>query len=166
MPKRVCPTVRAYPDDVLPIYHKIYREFKKEMIQEIINNADGVTLPGGLGFVRMKGIKYSPKRMISKTTSNANPHTGGYIFSVEWFSLHKSRFEDRKDRRIFQEASMYCAYTTRPMKRAIFNNIMNGNWYHWDKYDGRKKPDDMSSKLERYKWRAKRAKNIVKEAST
>lgn len=146
MPKgrRPAATLRHYLDYYIDVDNAIATAFRDNMVEEILTNPEGCTLPLNMGFMKVIGNRDRPKEnpqghlavngkydKDGKKIRYNNYHTDGKTFKVEWYSTVIGNTEDIL-KKSFRNSDIYVYKSAQPVRRALFDKITKTDL--WTKY--------------------------------
>lgn len=121
--------IRYYPDYEMFVYTEIMSEFSYLLNMAIINDPDGCTLPGELGYVKVEAYHSNKKPYF-------NAHSDGKVFKIFWFSkVFKKGKENERPVKAFRFCDIYMLKTAAPLRRFLtqFLAKTGGVIYHMNK---------------------------------
>ena len=129
-----------WKDHVIPI--DVFYCFRDLMIEALVTNPEGVTLPGKLGRMKILANKASVRDHVTtkKVWGNKasgrvlimdNSHTDGYVFKVQWYDTCVGANEDVLWPG-FKGSNVYAFEPSKSLRQALKAHIQAGNWrdYH------------------------------------
>lgn len=139
--KRASSLIRWYLDhsyEKIPI--DVYETFRNEFFKELIANAEGVTLPGNLGWMKIVGnrdpaIDHGNTRLHLEEGQVGyckNFHSDGWAFGITWYSKVLGKTEDIIKKAFFN-SDAYGFTPNSTLKKMLHASIMAGNWDHYHK---------------------------------
>lgn len=139
--KRPDSTITFFADKAVGLPFSILRAFGKEIIKELIDNADGVILPGNLGTIYIEGrekaaIDKKLTKEYGRVVYHQNYETEGYSFRLQWnhTRLGHMKRTANSNRRLY----LYNMVLLKPydiLKDSIRDKIKKGEWHHWFRKD-------------------------------
>jgi hypothetical protein len=137
--RRADRAIRWYLDHDQEVAIDVYKAFCDEFVKELARNAEGVTLPLNLGWLKVVGQRH-PTEMANefkkdeaikdKVVYHKNFHTSGWVFKTYWYSKEIGSKEEIIKSGFFN-ADIYKFIPSKPLKRAIHTQIMENKWHHW-----------------------------------
>ena len=141
--RRAHPMFRWYPDQEHEVYADVYKAFKTNLVDALVTNPEGVTLPLNLGWLKVIGIKgtgvdYATMRKIwpdrkdwlDRKLRYSGNNCDGRSFTVRWYSQTIGKFEDNSHRSFFN-SEIYSFKPSSPINKAFRKMILEGKWENW-----------------------------------
>lgn len=124
--RRPPPTVRYYAEREFDIKYEYRRAFTEALIDEILNNPEGCTLPLNLGWLKIVCNRGSGKFSIynkkidtkGKKLLFDNTRTEGKVFKVEWYSRVIGAHEDTL-KKAFHNSAIYTFKSTATIRKKM-----------------------------------------------
>ena len=141
--RRPPPTVRYYADREYNIDYEMRRAFTEALIEEVIHNPEGCTLPLELGWLKVIANKGSGRMSVynrkidtkGKRLSFDNSRTDGKVFKIEWYSKVICRTEE-KTKKAFNNSNIYTFKSTSTIRKRL-SEIIKRDDNMWPLYHGK-----------------------------
>ena len=133
--RKASPALRDYLEYYIDIDKKLFKAFADNLMNEIVSNPEGCTLPGNLGFMKVVGNRSTPKESPAaviavngkftrdrKKARFNNYHTDGKTFTTVWYSQVIGNTEDIL-KKAFRNSDIYVFKASKPFKYKLFDKI-------------------------------------------
>lgn len=129
--KRAPREIRWYLDHSIELSEEdqqIVKTFKKLFVKAMVENPEGVTLPGELGFLKIVGMRLPGNAKGGKRYHNL--HSSGWTFKATWYSQVVYAKEDIT-RPAFEESDLYNFSPCEHLSQAMVQQIKAGNYHFY-----------------------------------
>lgn len=123
----------------IPLNLHLYRTFRDTLIEAIINNREGVSLPDNLGYLVIEGTdkahvvasrtqSFSAIREGGRKRYITNDHTDGKVFTMRWYSKVIPTNELSAYKNAFKGNELFTFKTMDRTKNLLYRAILDGKW--------------------------------------